>query len=68
MVITGLDEMGADYVVVDRLSATTSLYLIPAVTANLDRFEVVHTEGGENGTILLRMLPIPRTAAHWKAP
>lgn len=68
MVIAGLDEMGASYVVVDRLSATTSLYLIPAVTANLDRFEVVHTEGGENGTILLRMIPIPRTAAHWTAP
>ena len=68
IVIAGLDEMGADYVLVDRLSATTSLYLIPAITANLDRFEVVHTEGGENGTILLRMLRIPRTASRWNAP
>ncbi len=62
-VIRGLDEMGADYVLVDRLSATTGLYLIPAVAANLDRFEVVHAIGGEEGTVLLRMLSIPRTAS-----
>jgi hypothetical protein len=68
VVIGGLDEMGADYVLVDRLSATTGLYLVPAITANLDRFEVVHAEGGEEGTLLLRMLPIPRTAGLWSAP
>jgi hypothetical protein len=62
-VIRGLDAMGADYVLVDRLSATTGLYLIPAVAANLERFEVVHTIGGEEGTVLLRMLSIPRTAS-----
>ena len=62
-VMRGLDRMGADYVLVDRLSATTGLYLIPAVAANLDRFEIVHTIGGEEGTVLLRMLPIPRTAS-----
>lgn len=63
IVLRGLDEMGADYVLVDRLSATTNLYLVPAITANLDRFEVVHTEGGASGTVLLRVLPTPRTAS-----
>jgi hypothetical protein len=62
-VLRGLEEMGADYVVVDRLSATTDMYLIPAVAAYLDRFEVVHALGGEQGTVLLRMLPVPRTAS-----
>ena len=55
--------MGADYVLVDRLSATTAMYLIPALAAHLDRFEVVHTVGGEEGTALLRFLSAPRTAS-----
>jgi hypothetical protein len=63
IVIRGLEEMGADYVLVDRLSATTAMYLIPAIAANLERFEVVHTVGGEEGTALLRMLSAPRTAS-----
>jgi hypothetical protein len=63
VVLRGLEEMGADYVLVDRLSATTSMYLIPAIAANLDRFEVVHTVGGEEGTALLRLLSVPRTAS-----
>jgi hypothetical protein len=62
-VIRGLEEMGADYVLVDRLSATTALYLLPAIAANPDRFEVVHAVGGEEGTVLLRMLSVPRTAS-----
>ncbi len=62
VVLRGLEEMGADYVLVDRLSATTAMYLIPAIAANLDRFEVVHTVGGEEGTALLRLLSAPRTA------
>jgi len=53
----------ADYVLVDRLSATTAMYLIPAIAANLERFEVVHTVGGEEGTALLRLLSAPRTAS-----
>ena len=48
--------------VVDRLSATTRYDLIPALSAHLDRFEIVHVVGGEEGTILLRMLSAPRTA------
>jgi hypothetical protein len=63
VVIGGLEEMGADYVLVDRLSATTRMYLIPAIAANLDRFEVMNVIGGEEGTALLRMLPVSRTAA-----
>jgi hypothetical protein len=63
VVIGGLEEMGADYVLVDRLSATTRMYLIPAIAENLDRFEVVNVIGGEEGTALLRMLPVSRTAA-----
>jgi hypothetical protein len=62
-VIRGLEEMGADYVLVDRLSATTAMYLLPAVAANPDRFEVVHAVGGEEGTVLLRMFSVPRTAS-----
>lgn len=62
VVIRGLEEMGADYVVVDRLSATTAMYLLPAIAAYRDRFQVVHVEGGEAGTLLLRMLSSPRTA------
>jgi len=63
VVIGGLEEMGADYVLVDRLSATTRMYLVPAIAENLDRFEVVNLIGGEEGTALLRMLPVSRTAA-----
>ncbi len=62
-VLHGLEEMGADYVLVDRLSATTDMYLIPAVTAYLDRFEIVHMVGGREGTVLLRLLSAPRTAS-----
>lgn len=62
-VIRGLEAMGADYVLVDRLSATTAMYLLPAIAANPDRFEVVHVVGGEEGTVLLRMLSVPRTAS-----
>ena len=68
VVLRGLEEMGADYVLVDRLSATTAMYLIPAIAANLERFEVVHTVGGEEGTALLRMLSAPRTASAPAAP
>ena len=63
VVLRGLEEMGADYVLVDRLSATTDMYLVPAIAENLERFEVVHMVGGEDGTVLLRMLSAPRTAS-----
>lgn len=68
VVLRGLEDMGADYVVVDRLSATTAMYLIPAVAANLDRFEPVHSVGGEDGTVLLRLLSAPRTASLPRGP
>lgn len=62
VVFRGLEDMGADYVVVDRLSATTQMYLVPTIAAFLDRFIAVHVIGGEEGTMLLRILPIERTA------
>lgn len=62
-VLAGIEAMGAEFVVVDRLSATTRVYLIPAINAYVDRFEVVHVIGGEEGTIMLRLLPTPRTAS-----
>lgn len=63
VVLGSLEAMGADYVVVDRLSATTRLYLVPAILERRDRFEFVHAVGGDQGTILLRILPAPRTAS-----
>jgi hypothetical protein len=61
-VLWSLEDMGADYVVVDRLSATTLIYLLPAIREHRDRFELVHTVGNDQGTSLLRLLPAPRTA------
>lgn len=61
VVLEGLDEMGADYVVFDQISTTTLRYLRPAILERADRFELVHrTDPPE--TLLLRFLPEPRTA------
>lgn len=68
VVLGGLEDMGADFVVVDRLSATTRFYLIPAIEARFERFELVHAVGEEDGTVLLRLLPAPRTALGAAAP
>lgn len=53
LVLGGLEEMGADYVVVDRVSGTTVRYLLPAIEAFRNRFEVVYAEG-EPPTPILR--------------
>lgn len=55
-VMRGLEEMDADYVVVDAISATTTRYLIPAIQAHPARFEIVYSEGSPN-TSILRLLP-----------
>lgn len=61
LVLRGLEAMGADYVVVDQLSATTSRYLIPAINEYRDRFVVVY-RGGDPPTLILRFTPLPATA------
>lgn len=40
-----LDEFGADYVVVDALSATTYRYLVPVIRSVPERFEALHRVG-----------------------
>jgi len=65
VVLRALDEAGADFVVVDAISGTTQRYLIPAVEARRDRFEVVHREQAPP-TWVLRVLPSPGTA--WLPP
>lgn len=44
VVLAAMEEMGADYVVVDAISGTTGRYLVPAVQAHPSRFVVVHRE------------------------
>lgn len=61
VVIRGLEEMGADYVVVDQVSATTARYLVPAIQTHRLRFEGVY-QGGEPPTFVLRFLEPPTTA------
>ncbi len=53
LLLRDLDEAGADYVVVDQVSGTTARYLVPAVRANPERFEVIH-EAGRPPTYVLR--------------
>lgn len=61
LVMRGLEEMGAGYVVVDPVSATTPRYLVPAIRAHAERFELVY-EGGEPPTAILRLRSLPETA------
>lgn len=61
LVLRGLEEMGADYVAVDRVSGTTVRYLLPAIEAFRNRFEVVYA-GGEPPTPILRFRPAPGVA------
>jgi hypothetical protein len=60
-VLEGLESLGADYVVVDAISTTTDLYLIPAIRANLRRFRAVY-DAGTPPTLVLRFEPEPATA------
>lgn len=67
LVFRSLEEMGADYVVVDAISLTTDRYLMPAVEAYRHRFLPIYSEG-EPPTFLLRLLPEERTAAGRRPP
>lgn len=60
-VMRGLEEMGADYVVVDRISGTTDRYLVPAIQAYQARFELVY-EDGEPPSYIFRLLPAAASA------
>ena len=66
-VIRGLEEMGADYVLVDQVSGTTLRYLVPAIQAHRMRFEGVY-QGGDPPSVLLRFLAAPTTAARSASP
>ena len=48
----GLEEMGADFVVVDVVSRTTPTFLVPAIESRLDWFGQVYSEGSPPTTIL----------------
>ena len=62
VVLRGLDEMGADYVVLDGVFTTSLRYLRPAVLEHPDRFELLHRTGPP-AVLLLRYLPPPVTAS-----
>lgn len=59
-VLASLDSMGASFVVVDTWFGTTGRYLIPAIQAHPDRFELMHAVGSPQ-TVLLRYNPTPGT-------
>lgn len=61
LVLESLERMGASHVAVDGLSATTARYLLPAIRAHRDRFEVVYA-GGDPPTPILRFRPAPDVA------
>lgn len=62
VVIRGLEEMGADYVIVDAISGTTARYLVPAVRTRPTRFQVLHREA-DPATWVLVFRRGPETAA-----
>ena len=62
VVMRGLEEMGADYVLVDHVSRTAGRYLVPAIEAYGTRFELVYS-GGEPPSYVFRLLPQPQTTA-----
>jgi hypothetical protein len=61
VVLEGIKRIGADYVVVDAISGTTSRYLVPALRENLPMFEIVY-EGGDPPTFVLSFDPAPVAA------
>ncbi len=61
VVLEAMKRIGADYVVVDAISGTTSRYLIPTLRENLPMFEIVY-EDGEPPTFVLRFDPDPVAA------
>lgn len=41
-VIADMEQKDVDYVIIDQLFPSTPQYLVPAITAHRDRFEVIH--------------------------
>jgi hypothetical protein len=55
-----LNDLGADYVIVDALSGTTLRYLVPVIRSVPERFEPVHRVGeGDLPTYVLRYIRQP---------
>jgi hypothetical protein len=61
VVLRGLERLGAGFVVVDQLSGTTWLYLVPAILAHADRFRALWSTG-DPPTAVLRFERSERTA------
>ena len=57
VVMNGLGEMGADYVVVGWLSRSTDMYLIPAMRTHEARFETAYMAGDPPTGIFRVVLP-----------
>ncbi len=57
LLLNGLDAMGAGYVVLDAISATTFQYLVPAVRSHAERFTVVYRNGDPPTWILAYRSP-----------
>jgi len=57
--MTFMAENGVDYVIVGHLSGTTGRYLVPAVQANSDKFQVVHMVENPNTLVLQTIDLIP---------
>jgi hypothetical protein len=57
VLLHGLDTMGAGYVVLDAISATTYQYLVPAVRTHAERFTVVYRQGSPPTWILAYRAP-----------
>ena len=61
LVIRGLEQMGARYVVVDQISGTTIRYLVPAIQQHRDRFLPLH-QTGDPPTLVFEFVTRPVTA------
>ncbi len=56
IIMSEIDSIGADYVLIDRISGTTQAYLIPAIQAYPHRFQLVH-QTQEPATYVMKVLP-----------
>lgn len=58
-ILSFLDSLAADYVVVDAVSATTLRYLIPVIRTHTERFQLMSRigEAAEGATYVLRYVP-----------
>ncbi len=61
LLMDDLEAADADFVVIDQVSGTTARYLVPAVRANPERFEMLYQEG-RPPTYVLRLRSEPPVA------